>query len=697
MTYSFVTSGAAVQATYNSVLIAVCGGYVYLGYSQPVAQLIRALGQAAGPPLSTTNIVSIAIINQHAYIVDGVNGIIDVDLLSASVIPYVVTTGTAPVTPTLAANWRGRLMLNASTNPQNLYASRVSNPYDWDFSALDSAAAFVDDPAAAGKIGEPITALIPYTDDYFIIGASHSMFMYQGDPAAGGTNTIISQNMGVVGKDAWAIDPEGTLYYIATGGLFSVRPIWEFYRPPENLTKTKYNQFFQFLNPGTQIISLVWDADLHYLHMFVSPIGGATQGLSLIYDSRKGGLWPQQFPANIGPSASCFYLANNDPNQRAIFLGGFDGYIRRFILGAANSTVFDDDGTAINAFVTLGPISPFPGASLLTGLTIDLGELGPNQPEPNVINQIDDFTGDGTTETFTLSQLPEPGPIVVTVGGRTIYPATDPTDYFTGDGSTTDFYLSYTAINDTMTATVNAISIPQQALPATTQTDDFTGDGSTTSFNLSNDAFNPTMVATVNSITVPRTTVNPPAAGFFLAEGDVIQFGAAPVSGAAIVVQYCLGSITPNPGYFFPVDNAILFGTAPANGAAIVVSYDTMEEEYGPVTEYTIVTNTITFDNPPGYGDPILVDYYYNLTTTNFWNAVATIDSGPDAFSVTEGTPHSTYSVNMPTDRRQKCFRQRLRGRWFTLTIGNNVDNTYFSFESAIAEFDQAGRQRTIR
>jgi hypothetical protein len=527
---------------YQSRLVAVDQGVIYVATPAPFNYFTAAAGQT-NTLLSPTNDISATYMNQHVYFVDGIN-IVDLNMLTNTATYLNSTTGSAAVgfitgstlssillvngaagytaTPTVVItggggvsaaatatmttasgtvtltgvtitnhgsgytsppqiyftggglvdaplplgatgiqNWRNRLMYwGNNNNPQVLVASRAGNAGDYNYGATDSAAAFEDNPAQSGRIGEPIISVMPYTDDYCMVGCSHSMFMYQGDPAAGGTNTTVSQDMGVTGIAAWCIDPEGQLYFIATGGLFSVKPIWEFYRPPENLTKSSYNQFFTNIDPSQQIVSLQWDSDYHYLHMFVTPADDQTVGIHLVYDARNKGLWPEAYPLNFGPICTALYLGANQPNFRQILLGGWDGWVR---YEDTSGGILDDDGTAISSYITFGPISPFPDASALITTTIDLGELDP--------------------------------------------------------------------------------------------------------------------------------------------EG---------------------------------------------------------------------------------------------LATSN-WYSTATLNAGPDAFSVTEGTARNTFSVVMDTDRRQKTFRQRLRGRFFSLNIANDTDLTYFSFESADLEFMQGGFQRPTR
>jgi hypothetical protein len=221
------------------------------------------------------------------------------------------------------------------------------------------------------------------------------------------------------------------------------------------MTGQSYNQFFQELDFNANVMNLVWDANLHYLYLFASNTD-QTVGTHLIWDSRNGGLWPQDFPATYGPTAACEWLGNASANDRTILLGCWDGYIRRL-----DSAALDDDGLPMDANLIFGPVQPIPGASILSGLTIDFGE------------------------------------------------------------------------------------------------------------------------------------------------------------------------------------------TRPANAST--------------------------------------------------WNVNVSIASGPDAYEVTEGTPHTFAVINCPLERRQKTIRQRMRGGWFTMGVANSTTDNYFSFESALLEFEPSGRNREIR
>ena len=491
-----------------SLLVAACHGQVY--YGDASGHFLQAGGLAN--PLKTRTLVDMAFLSgvtpgggsglgPSVFMVDGTN-FNYFDVTAKTVSAMTPDAGSLPTHCSLIVNWRGRLVLAGdSSNPNNVYMSRVGDPRDYNYAALDPAAAVALQLSTAGQLGEPIMALIPFSDDYMMIGCLNSMWMLQGDPADGGTIVNVSNLMGMTANKAWCIGPDGTLYFIARGGMYSVKPAWEFYRPPECLTSQTYAQYFNAIISGQFYLSMQFDVDNFYIHIFATSVNTEQTGVHMIYDIRNGGLWPQVYPHNQSPVCSCRYLANATNGKPSILLGGFDSSIRYWSTGApfatnpvSGNSNLADDGTAISAYALIGPIKADPEASILSGVTIDMGET----------------------------------------------------------------FLNYT-------------SSAQQLFP-------------------------------------------------------------------------------------------------------------------------------------PGSPD----------TTAANWNATATLFSGPDAFSVTEGaelagvlspyynttvvkTPHSFSAISIPLDRRQKTFRQRLRGGWHSLMISNNTINTYFSFESATFEFLGAGKNRERR
>jgi hypothetical protein len=385
--FSLVDTGSAISAVPTSAdfaanasfLVAACHGSIYK--IDTAGNVTQATGTYS---LKTKTLVDMAFLsgvgtdgsssglNPGVFMVDGTNFVfLDVTTLIASSVYTFSHEGTIPTNCSLICNWRGRLILaQDSANPNNVYMSRVGNPTDYNYAALDPAAAVALQFSSAGQLGEPVMALIPFSDDYLIIGCLNSLWMCQGDPADGGTVVNISKSMGMTANNAWCIGPDGTLYFIARGGMYSVKPAWEFYRPPELMSFQTYDLYFRMIINGQYYLSMQFDVDNHYIHIFATSINEELTGTHMIYDIRNGGLWPQFYPHNYSPVSSTQFLGNAQNNRPSIMMGGFDGVIRYW-----TPTALDDDGIAISSFALLGPVKADAEAAMLSGVTIDMGEV----------------------------------------------------------------------------------------------------------------------------------------------------------------------------------------------------------------------------------------------------------------------------------------------------------------------------------
>jgi len=68
-----------------------------------------------------------------------------------------------------------------------------------------------------------------------------------------------------------------------------------------------------------------------------------------------------EYPATQGPSAAIYY-PHSEPGLRRVLLGGYDGHVRYF-----DDNAVDDDGTAIDSYVWIGPfqIGPITEAKVM--------------------------------------------------------------------------------------------------------------------------------------------------------------------------------------------------------------------------------------------------------------------------------------------------------------------------------------------
>jgi hypothetical protein len=355
-----VYTGAAVATLRQTNLLAACGGNVYEG---DLTSMTLATGGTA--ILKADVVPAVATATGKAYFVDGFS-IRQLNILTHTIETYAATAGTAPTLCTLACVYRGRLVLAAPRdNLQNFFFSRVGTLTDWDYTQTDAAAAFAGNASLLGRIGEPIVALMPFSDDMLCIGGDHNLWAIRGDPTAGGSIDLVSDAIGVIGPSSWCKDPVGVVYFCGTGGLFRMSPDGG---QPQLISHDKYNQFFSNINRGNSYVNMCWDRDNHGCYIFVTSVitGASTH---LWYDLRTESLSPIVYPNSHGPMSAIVY-DGDAPTDRMLLIGGRTGLIQKI-----SSTALADDGTAISSSVILGPFRPRSGDSILTGGTLTFGEL----------------------------------------------------------------------------------------------------------------------------------------------------------------------------------------------------------------------------------------------------------------------------------------------------------------------------------
>lgn len=381
-------------------LVATSGGNVYVGdINGPLAQV-------------ATNQVGTYIATQmddgqgKVYMVDGVADaicrVLDLSTNTVSDLTADTGKGTAPAGCKLVLIWRDRLILaNQNGFEHNVYMSRAGNHNDWLFGQDDVLSAIaLNDSTVAGRIGDPVTALIAATDDMMLISTDHQLFAVIGDPGANGTITVVSPSVGVMGPDAWAVDPKGNIYFVGNAGFYAYQPgkgYQTLYSEPQNLAEGKVAQIFAGIDRSNTIVSCCWDRDRFGCWIFMTPMDGE-QPTHLWYDERTQSFWRVQFPSSVGPYSQIIYDGDG-PTDRQILLGGEDGVIYK--IDPLNTT---DDGVLIESYVNIGPLKladPFSASQIVamecvlgTDTTPALGfEVYVGDDAEDAINSAASFTG----------------------------------------------------------------------------------------------------------------------------------------------------------------------------------------------------------------------------------------------------------------------------------------------------------------
>jgi len=271
--------------------------------------------------------------------------------LTAGTLPRGTTDNT--VGATICVSYRGRIVLSGlEDDPQNWFMSKVFDPLDWDYSPGTPTAvqAVAGNNADAGYVGDIITGLFPFQDDYMIMGGANSIWVMAGDPAAGGRIDNIVRGIGIAGPRAGCYDPYGNFYFFADNGLYRMPPGPGY---PQPVSQARLDKSFRNIDLSSNDVQLSYDPLWQGVHIAVVPKGSqpATAPVHFWWDERTDSFWKDQYPLDIGPT-NATYLASDDPEASGLIFGGWDGFLYRF-----DTDTTGDDGSAINTFVQFGPIA----------------------------------------------------------------------------------------------------------------------------------------------------------------------------------------------------------------------------------------------------------------------------------------------------------------------------------------------------
>jgi len=260
------------------------------------------------------------------------------------------TYGIKPSSATIVTRYRGRLILSGySTYPHQWYMCKTGDPWNFLYGTNDPLTAVAGQDAMAGEIGDVVIALIAYNDDYMIVGCANSMHLITGDPAYGGSIDEISDNIGIVGANAWCKDNDGNLYFFGTGGIYKMeggrsRPLnISVGALPKLINDWAYD-------PTDERILLTFDPVRNGI--IISKSSG-TDGSNVNYwfSLRTSGFYPEVYPDECGIFSSIYYDSTTSANRDTLY-GCNDGYIRYFLNTAKDDDVGVTDD-AISSYMTL--------------------------------------------------------------------------------------------------------------------------------------------------------------------------------------------------------------------------------------------------------------------------------------------------------------------------------------------------------
>lgn len=343
-------------------LLAVSQGNVYVRSPGETAWTTPTNNTGDTPPLNLDGLMQSTALDGKLYFADGVNRVF-YDPITVSLETWTANAGALPVDadgayPRLNCTWRGRLVeAGLEGDPQAWFMSAVDDATDWDYSPLSRTAtqAIAGSLAPQGLAGDVIVSLCPYSDDVLIFFCDHHIYMMRGDPLAGGQIDLVSDVIGGVFGTCWAKDPYGNVFFVSNNmGVYMMTPG----NQPQRISQ-QVERLFKDINTGDNGIRLAWDDSEQSLKIFVTPLDEPAVTTHFTWEARNNAWWRDTFKNENHNPLCCVTLDGNEPDDRVLLLGSWDGWVR-----ASDRTATDDDGSPIESSVLLGPI-----------LTVELDEM----------------------------------------------------------------------------------------------------------------------------------------------------------------------------------------------------------------------------------------------------------------------------------------------------------------------------------
>ena len=397
--------------TARDVLVIYDGGELGTAGTYEITSVATTVINLATSPTNTTGASFAVVKGPLVYDPLGTSGAGDLKRWTAS------TVGVIPGGCTMVETYRDRMILAGDpNNAHEINFSAVGDPDNWDTSvSVSTGAVTLAVSESAAKMPEPVTAIMPHSDDCVLIGCNNSLWIMRGDPRLGGHIDAISYHIGVFSQTAWTETPTGELVFMSTSDGIYVLPAGCNVTEAALVSASRHilpSEFLE-LNPDNHKVLLAYDMRYRGIHIFISRIdqGPTTHWW---YDWELKSLWPMRFANSNHDPASVYPYNSLDPLNSAMLMGGLDGVVRRFD-PAANE---DHSGTAIASHVYYGPFS-LSGDGYHDGLlqelkattgkgsgTVNWDVFAGTDPEDAFVKTTSDQNGEFTLEGLNYSEHP---------------------------------------------------------------------------------------------------------------------------------------------------------------------------------------------------------------------------------------------------------------------------------------------------
>jgi hypothetical protein len=328
----------------------------------------------SGGTFSTSRVVRAASLGYLVLFADGTNKLM-YDASVGQLKAWVPSSGTFPSangsTPRCVETWRDRVVqFGMDGDPQNYWATRRFTWDNWSYPAAGSIsdvdAPFNGNLSKAGLFpGGVMTGLIPYNNDLAILGGDNGLYQWSGDPAAGAVFDEITSaaGTGMAFGRAWCKDPLGQVYFFGrTGGVYRLRLNTPAQIMTDRLTTLGVERMIG-VDLDAYVPSLMWDNYLQGVHVFLTPYSLSATPYWYFFDAGTEGWFKCRFATDVMHPLAVTPLDGDSSNDRKLGFGTRDGRILYL-----NPSATTDDDTAYQSYVTIGPVSQFPGRVVVESL-----------------------------------------------------------------------------------------------------------------------------------------------------------------------------------------------------------------------------------------------------------------------------------------------------------------------------------------
>ena len=262
----------------------------------------------------------------------------------------VASGGVLPTSCRIVVRYRDRLVwARDPQNPHQWYMSKLGSPLDYSYQRTSTTptTAISGTEANAGLIGDRITAVAPYQDDFLVWGCENSLWMLEGDPQFAGQHRNVSETVGILSQTSWDWGPSGELWFMSRDGLYvmpgarsDVKSV-SHEKMPRELKSIATNDFY---------VNVTWNMIERELHIYITPKSAVGDVRHWVYVPAQNAFWKYNL-TNTHDPVMTFMRKSHVAGETGLILGGRDGYMRKY-----NDKAEEDDGNTFTSYVEFGPI-----------------------------------------------------------------------------------------------------------------------------------------------------------------------------------------------------------------------------------------------------------------------------------------------------------------------------------------------------